>query len=206
MCLVMATAVPAAAQTQIGLRAGVSIADLSVDDDEFEPDSKTGFLAGAFVELPLGGNLSFQPGASFVQKGAEESDGDATLSLELNYIEFPLLFKYAFPTTGSVGVHLSAGPAVAFETSCKVSVEGTGVELNIGCDEGDSYDIEVETTSVDIGAMLGGGLAFDVGRAQLMVDAFYNFGLKNIDDTGGDESVKNRAIYATVGASFPVGR
>jgi hypothetical protein len=202
----LAVAQPAEAQTRIGFRAGATISNLSIDDAEggFDPDSRTGFMAGAFLEMPLSGNISFQPGASYVRKGAEESEAGTTVGIELSYFEIPLLLKYGFPSSGPVGVHLYGGPALAFEASCKVKVEGGSFEGSVDCDEGGDPDDEVLTKSFDMGAMLGGGLSFGMGGATALVDVFYNLGLVNISDQG-EGTAKNRAIYLTAGLSFPVG-
>lgn len=213
VALVFFGATPATAQVEFGFRPGLTIADVSLDTDGVEPDfdTRTGFVAGIFLEVPLSANLSFQPGLSYAQKGAGVSESfegeDFNFGVELDYIEAPLLLKYAFPTTGSVGVHLYGGPALAFESSCKLAFEGEGVEASVDCDA-EGSDIQFDTKSFDVGAMLGAGVSFPVGaRATFLVDAFYNFGLTSIldDPENEDNSLKNRTFYGTVGVSFPMG-
>ncbi len=202
----------ASAQMELGVRVGVTVSDISLDSDGIEPafDSRSGFNLAAYLDVPLGGGLSFQPGLGFTQKGAELNDDiegeEVSLGLHLDYLEVPLLFRYAFPTTGSLGVHLLAGPALAFESGCSLVVEGEGASVEIDCDEtGAEDDFEVDTESFDFGAMFGAGLAFPLGGVTGTVEALYNVGLRDVGGDGGDESAKNRALYLTAGIRIPIG-
>lgn len=212
--LAVFAAQPLLAQTTFGFKAGASISDLSFDTDEVAPDleSRVGILLGATVDVPLASGLWFQPGLSFVQKGAEitgefEGGEEVTVALDLDYVEMPLLLKYVFPTTGSLGVHLFAGPALAFEVGCKVGLASEGIDVSIDCDQGEDEGFEVTTKSFDLGALVGGGVSVPMGGASLLFEASYNFGLANIADTdeGEDDSVKNRALYLSAGIAFPMG-
>jgi hypothetical protein len=213
MGLAILGAQPLAAQTTFGFKAGVSVSDLSIDTDEVAPDleSKIGILLGASVDVPLASGLWFQPGLSYVPKGAEitgEINGEEfTFTLGLDYVELPLLLKYAFPTTGSLGVHVFAGPALAFEVGCELGIGSEGVDVSIDCDQGEDEGFEVTTKSFDLGALVGGGVSVPMGGASLLFEASYNFGLTNIADTdeGEDDSVKNRAFYISAGIAFPMG-
>lgn len=212
LSLALAVSQPLSAQMDIGFRAGASIADVSLDTEGVGPDlsTTTGFVGGVFLDIPLTSNLYFQPGLGFAQKGAEVSDDfegeEVTFGVNLDYIEVPLLLKYAFPTSGSLGVHVYGGPALSFETTCEFSFESDEFGADVACDA-EGSDLELTTKSFDLGAMFGGGIAFPVGRASILVDAFYNLGLTNIDDNAeGDDSLKNRAIYITGGVSIPLGR
>jgi hypothetical protein len=203
---------PLAAQTTFGFKAGMSVSDLSVDTDGVSPDleSKAGVLLGATVDVPLASGLWFQPGLSYVQKGARitgEADGGEviTVTLGLDYLEVPLLLKYAFPTTGSLGVHLFAGPALAFEVGCELGVATEGVDVSIDCDEGDAQDVEIATKSFDLGALVGGGVSVPMDNVSLLFEASYNFGLANVADSEGDDSLKNRAFYISAGVALPLG-
>lgn len=205
----LAAAAPLSAQRALGFRAGASLANLSIDASGEEPDlsSRTGFLVGAYMDIPLSGNLFFQPGFGMTQKGAEISEDEGTFGLHLDYLEIPLLLKYAFPSSGSLGVHLMAGPALGFELSCNVSFEAEGISADVACDEGEEQDIEIATKSFDVGALLGGGISFPMGGVRLTIEGFYNMGLTNLlEDASDDDSAKNKAIYLTGGVAFPVGR
>lgn len=210
--LFVVTAESAAAQMTLGLRAGATVSDLSLDSEGIEPefDSRRGFTIGAYLDMPLSGGLFFQPGIGFAQKGAklnDEVDGeDVSLGINLDYIEVPLLFRYAFATTGALGVHVLAGPALAFESGCALAIEGEGASIEIDCDQtGSEDDFEVDTESFDIGAMFGGGITFPLGGVTGTVEALYNLGLRNIAGGDGGDSSKNRAFYVTAGIQIPIG-
>ncbi len=209
--LLFASADVASGQISLGVRVGATLSDISVDSDGIEPefDSRTGFSLGAYLDLPLSGNLFFQPGIGLAQKGAklteEEQGEEISLGINLDYVEMPLLFRYAFSTTGALGVHLLAGPALAFESSCTVKLEADGLDIEADCDQAGDEDIEVDTESFDFGAMFGGGVSFPLGGVRGTLEALYNVGLKNV--AGGDDSdtSKNRAFYLMAGLRIPIG-
>ena len=212
LALMSLAAHPVSAQVSIGGRIGASISDLSVDTRDVPPDldSKTGLVVEAFADIPLSPGLSFQPGIQYAQKGASATDTsegqEFTLELSFDYVEVPLLLRYAFPTTGALGVSLYGGPSLAFEASCEVTLQGTSVTLTIGCDEGGQQGVEVNTKSFDLGVLFGGGISVPAGPGRLTVDVSYDMGLTNISsDAQDDESVKNRAFYITAGMALPVG-
>lgn len=210
--LFVAAAESTAAQMQFGVRAGATISDISLDSDGIEPafDSRTGFNLAAYLDIPLSGGLFFQPGLGFTQKGAKltgEFEGEEiSVGINLDYVEVPLLFRYAFPTTGSLGVHLLAGPAFSFESGCTLEIESEGVRIEADCDQSSGEDeFEADTESFDYGAMFGGGLTFPIAGATGTFEALYNAGLRNIAGGGGEDSSKNRALYITAGIRIPIG-
>lgn len=208
VCAMFAGASPISAQRALGFRAGVSIADLSIDVGDVAPDlsTRTGFLVGAYMDIPLNSSLFFQPGFGLTQKGAEISADEGTVGLHIDYLEIPLLLKYAFPTSGAVGVHLMAGPVVAIELSCDLSIEAEGFSADVACDAGGEEDVEITTRSPDFGVLLGGGVSFPMGGVRLTAEGFYNIGMTNIlEDAGVNDSAKNRALYLTAGVAFPIG-
>lgn len=209
--LFIVAAEPTAAQMKLGIRAGATISDLSIDTEGVGPDldSRSGLALGAYLDIPLSGGLYFQPGIGLAQKGAKLSDTvegeEISLGINLDYIEVPLLFRYAFPTSGSLGVHLLAGPALSFESGCGLAIEGEGVSIDIDCDQGAEEDFEVDTESFDFGAMFGGGITFPLGGVTGTLEALYNLGLANIAGGEGEDTSKNRAFYLTAGIQIPIG-
>ncbi|KPJ84902.1 MAG: hypothetical protein AMS18_16495, partial [Gemmatimonas sp. SG8_17] len=138
----------------------------------------------------------------YSQKGAKVTEGDARATYQFNYLEFPVLARYQIPTTaaGTVEPHIAGGFVLGFEVGCKLKGESGGVTVTVGCDEA-----EVETKSLDLGFMFLGGFDILVGPGALMLDAAYNFGLKNINDVSGAGSVKNRMLYLRAGYKYPLG-
>jgi hypothetical protein len=199
--------VPAAVAAQsptLLFKAGPTFADLSVEGDG-DLDRRTALTFGGFVRLPLTDVVSLETGVSWVQKGAEGEgeEGVENIALELDYVEIPVLARFAIPSSGSVGANLFGGPTFAFEAGCQLDIEGDGANLTVDCEE---FAEGFETSSFDLGIMVGGGLTVAVSeRFSLLLDASYTHGLTDIEDSDEDE-VKNRVFAVQAGVSFPLGR
>lgn len=203
VALLVAGAVPASAQWAIGAKGGITIADLSIDDAvDLDSDTRTGFNGGGFLEIPLGDAFAFQPGVYFTEKGASFNDDGAEAEIRLDYVEIPVLGKFAVPTGGPVGIYFLGGPVVSFEAGCEIAVEGPGEDREVDCeDEG------VDTKSTDFGVQVGAGIDFDISDGvALLLDGTYTLGLVNIDDSPGEDDVKNRALSIDVGIRVPLRR
>lgn len=198
----MFTPTETSAQTVIGVKGGIGIANLSLSESSEDLSSRTTFTGGGFATFGLGEMFFLQPEVLYAPKGAKgDLDGtDATIAVD--YIEIPVLFGAAFDLGGSsVKPRVFAGPSVAFEIGCDVSGTEGGVSLSFTCSE-----IELETKSVDFGLVFGAGVAFPLGSVQLIIDGRYDLGLSNINDTElDDESVKNNAWQFMAGVGFPIG-
>ena len=191
----------AAAQSTIGFRGGLSLASLGGDDAE-NFDSKTGLSFGGFFNVPVSDMLGVQVGAGFVKKGANQTESGIDIGFELGYVEIPLLLTYSPPTSGNVGFTFSVGPAVGFKTGCNFSATSAGSTVELDCDD---PTLDVGVKSFEVGAMVGAGLNFALTESvSLHLDAFYNYGITKIDDSGADDDVKNRAFSILAGLSFPL--
>jgi hypothetical protein len=93
------------------------------------------------------------------------------------------------------------GPTIAFETGCELS----GSDIEGGEVEADCEQLGIDTKSADFGLVFGAGVDLDAGRFVITGDARYDLGVTNLDDTGADGSVKNRAWEFFVGAGLPIG-
>ena len=111
------------AQAELGIRGGLNFATFGGDDAD-DADSRTALNVGGFVTLPVSSVFGIQIGAGFTSKGAEETEDGTTVSFKLSYIEIPVLAKISVPSTGNVGLHFLAGPAISFRTSCSLDAEG----------------------------------------------------------------------------------
>lgn len=200
LALVWASAAPAATQTVLGFHGGVNIANLGGSDVE-DTSSRTGINLGASVLFSLAENVGLEVGAGFSQKGAEVSDPEVTGKFKLDYLEFPVLLRYGFPSSGSVGLHLYGGASVGVELKCEIEGSAGGITATADCDEAG-----IDTKSVDFG--LVGGAGVDIGISEsvdLVLDVLYDFGLTSIDDTADPGDVKNRAFVIKAGVAIPLG-
>lgn len=166
---------PAAAQSQasaldIGVTAGINVADWSGDDAD--ATRRTDFFAGLSIVYPLTEMLAIQPEIAYSRKGAKDEGVDEH---KMAYIDVPVLLKIMLGTAREIRPALFVGPMVAFNLSCDA-------------DDGDCKDF---TKSVDF--LLVGGAGIDVGALGLF--ARYQFGLSNISDTTGPApDIKHRVI------------
>lgn len=210
----VAFAGPAAAQMngramELGLKGGLTFSNISVDDDEgTDFGNLTGFGGGAFLRIPLG-RVALQPEVLYLRKGTTASGGDlddVELEVRLDYVEIPLLLMIPFGTGEGVSPYLLGGGAIAFEAGCEFGLDAGGVSLNIDCDEGEEEDVEFQRKSFDYGAVIGAGIQVPVGAGAFLVEGRYTFGLADLNDSGDDNSVKNRSAAVMIGYSFTLGR
>jgi hypothetical protein len=181
--------ISAQAQMQLGLKAGLNLANLS-GDDAGSPDTKTAFAFGGFFTYQFSPIFAIQPEIYYSMKGAKDkmTMGSSTidLSYSFNYIEIPLLIKFMIPIKDSnVKPAIIAGPYFAINTTAKVKAEYQG--------QSEEADID-ELKSSEFGLQLGGGVGFPVGNGELGFDVRYIMGLSNIFDVEGDPDVKNSVI------------
>lgn len=171
---------PALAEVSYGVIGGVGLAKLR-GDDVSGAESRLGFSAGVFAELPLLNVLALHPEALFSLKGSGYA-GD--LKTNLYYIEVPVLAKYYLPLPLPVKTHLFAGPYL-------------GLNLIAKSKSGDTTtDIKDNIEPLDYGLIFGGGA--EIGK--ILVDGRYSLGLAKIDEGGGD--VKNGVLSLMVGYRF----
>lgn len=207
-------AAPVAAQMgsglELGIKGGPTFSTVSVDDDEgADFSNRTAFGVGAFLRIPLGSMIAFQPELLYVGKGTKATGDDledVELGLELNYIEIPLLIQVPFGAGQGATPYLFGGASLAFETGCTFSLESEDVSLDVDCDEGDEQDLELERKKFDYGAVIGAGLRLPAGSGVFHIEGRYTLGLANLDDSGNsDDSFKNRSAAAYVGYSISIG-
>lgn len=184
-------AAPAEAQSGISLTAGLTSATLSYEfEDGTEADdigSRTGLAVGIGIERAVSRALTFAPELLYVMKGASEEGGDGYF--KLSYIEVPLLFRYAFGSTGSAVPYLTAGPTLAYLASCTVGDDSDSESCDDAFGEDDSYK------AIDYGIMVGAGVRF----GRFGVSARYELGLANItEEDCCTEKTKTLMLLGTV--------
>ena len=173
-----------------GVRAGVDFMTFGGDDtDSDNLDRRTGIMIGGFALVDLTGPFALQPELTYIQKGAESSDGD--LTRKNDYIEIPVLAKFQLPVSGPASPNLFAGPTLGFNVTAELED-----------DEGNTQDFGDETSGTEFGLAVGGGVDFGLGTGTLMVDLRYELGLTSIDDTDADQSIRNQGFVITAGFVF----
>ena len=198
--LALLVALPLQAQTTIGVKGGINVADVSTNVEDISDlvDSKTGFVGGGFVTLGLGSLFAVQPELLYSQKGFKAEESGLTAQLNTNYIEIPVLLKAQFKLA-MLRPAVYAGPVVSFETTCDLDVLG----VTFDCDDDDEGFDQRKTT--DWGAVFGANLDFFLGPLTLILDGRYQLGLTNLaDDPAGNDEVKTRVWQFMAGVGFTI--
>ena len=193
-----------AAQAQIpvrfGLALGVNFAGQSYARDIYSPlTHRSGFLAGALVEVGISDLLYVQAEPRYIQKGTKlypfamtmiPSPGPEGVET-LDYLEVPLHLKTKFGTS-DIKPFAFAGPTVGLLLSASEDVQ----DFNIHDDSKDNYN------SLDYSFDLGGGVEYRVSTSvSLFGNACYSFGLRNISNQL-DITIHSRGIQIVFGSLF----
>ncbi len=198
-----------AAGISLGLKGGLAIANASgdfIDDMAEEMDAdvgpKMGFLGGIFVDLGLSENFGIQPEIIYISKGITatgvDDDVEFTSTVNLTYLEIPLLLKLKIPASPQLGFQILAGPTIGMNLTSNVVIESDGVIV-------EDEDIKDDIKSMDMGVSFGAGVGIGMGSGMLTLDGRYTMGLISIaDDT--DEEAKNNCISIMAGYAFNLGK
>lgn len=199
--LACGTSTAVAQDRQFGVKAGVNVAATSFagdDSTDAYDERRIGFLAGGFGVLPLTDRIALQIEGLFSQKGGRVTveEIDATSTLELDYLDFPVLARVGGAVSDRTRLHVFAGPSVGFRMGARSRVTVSGDTFSSGSVD----NIEDDVTLFDFGFVAGAGA--DIGR-RLVVDARYSWGLNNVikDDSAGVE-IKNRVLSLMAGVRF----
>jgi len=154
----------------------------------------TRFVFGGFMTFPVSKDISVQTEALYSMKGCKVEMTDGSFTYKLNYLDFPVLFKYTFATSGSTKPFLFAGPSLGILMSAKGKLEVVGM----GSEDG---SIKPLYKSTDLGFVIGGGV--NLGQ-NASIDGRYSMGLSNIasSDLPLGVTIKNSALSLMVGYTF----
>ncbi|MEW5919267.1 MAG: porin family protein [Gemmatimonadota bacterium] len=183
-----------AAQGQVGVIAGATFSTLRGVDGL---DSRTGLIGGLTLVFPSAGPLSLQTGALFVAKGAT-AGSSTTEGIEINYLEIPGLIRLDLSRGSGLTPHIYAGPYFGLQLSCTLE------ETDADCDRVGG----VNSKTVDIGGIVGGGLDLNLGPLILTGGLRYGFGVSKIADFefgSVNESAKNGTFAIYTGLAFKLG-
>jgi hypothetical protein len=192
-------------------------------------DPKLGYGVGAYGRMYTSANFAVQVEVWYIQKGSQGGvwgtleiddpnnalrgpvDVNGTLSVNLDYIEVPVLAVFVFQADedGTVTLTGQLGGYIAFNTRSSVGIEGTargelvsgGVQV-LTIDE--STGITSITNKVDLGLIVGGSVEIPAGRVRLIFDGRFEQGLVSVDDSGQNQSIYNQSFVFAFGVGFPL--
>jgi hypothetical protein len=177
-----------------GIKAGLNMANLTGDDVK-DTSIKIGMAGGVFMSYEITKIFAVQPEVLFIMKGAKGKADDATdVKWNINYVEIPILIKANLPTEGKIKPFLAVGPGIGILISSKQA-------------DGTSVDVKDYTKSTNIGIIAGAGVAYQMEKASLSLEARYEMGLATIaKNAAGDDSavpkIKTSDISILVGYGF----
>ncbi len=192
----MLIAVPATAQTTLGLRGGIGFATVAIQGVEVEEESVSRIVAGMDLGIRASSVLSLRLGGVYAQKGGTATVEGFEVTLDVDYLQFSALTRLATPGKGGFSVGVLAGPWAGYRLSCDVEAAAESFSLSAPCDDG-GFDIR----ALDYGLAFGGGVELPLaGSLRLGFDVLYSLGLAEVDDA----DAKTRHLSLQTGLVFPV--
>ena len=141
---------PAQAQIKLGVKGGLNVSNLKLDDDMWTADNKVGFFIGPMVKVtvPVTG-LSFDVAALYDQKEAKVKVADDVVGGTYNsttvtqkFIDIPVNVRYGFGLSSLANIFLFVGPQWGINVGNK----------NFKWNKSSSYSLKKANFSVNVGA------------------------------------------------------
>lgn len=162
------------AQTKIGLKGGLNVADWGGEDAD-AVDAKIGFHVGGFANFKVSQKFSIQPELVYSTQGGKVDEPGDDAKIRFNYINIPVMLKYELVK----GLDAQFGPQFGFAVTRKFK-------------RGDvTRDVNDDYKGFDFG--LGLGASYQFPATPVGIDARYVFGLSRLDDNG-DAKIFNRVF------------
>lgn len=141
---------------------------------------KLGFHVGVLSHIHLSEHFAFQPEVVFSTQGTyyDYDSARRTASMQLNYVNVPLLVQYMFDK----GFRVQFGPQLGVLMSAKSTFDGT------------KTDIRENLTAFDVG--LCAGASYVHLKSSFGFDARFNMGVSKINKNG--KSSYNQGIQLGV--------
>lgn len=141
VAVAMMVAVPSHAQVKYGLKGGLNITDMSLNNDVFKTENRTGFFIGPTVmfSLPVVG-LGVDASVLYDQREAKVENSDEKIKQQA--VNVPINLRYGLGLGNTASVYFAAGPQFGF---------------NVGDSEhklleGSTWKLNGSTFSVNVGA------------------------------------------------------
>lgn len=108
------------AQVSFGVKGGLNFNQVAISD---APASNiqmaTGFHVGGYAQIGLTKKISFIPELQYCQRGYKDSGGGSNTTININYVEAPLLLSYSLHKI--IGLDLGVDPSFKISTNSIVS-------------------------------------------------------------------------------------
>jgi hypothetical protein len=177
----------ATAQVGFGIKGGLNLTTLNVEDPELSYESRTGYHAGIFLRSKFD-KVGIQPELLlFTQSGDLESSVFGSAQERFTYLSIPVMLKF-YPIAG---LNIQVGPQFGFLIDGEREYDsfwGSG-----------SKDITDHYKKSDVSVSVGGGYDTNFG---LSLDVRYNIGVKDINNAADGDEARSRIFLVSLGWNF----
>ena len=210
-CLLWVIHIPAVAQ-YFGLKGGIQQTSIVTDVENNAFGTETGYTIGAFVNIPLPKNFGIGVEALYAQKIVTQQNAelsqvggvDPSTSLNLGYLEIPMMLQYRIPVAGFLRPRLYGGPVIGVIVDESIDLKGKtvgGVINEASLLTREAFDDR------EVGWMAGAGATLGLGSiVYLLLDLRYTGGISTLsDDFSGNplaRQIKIGAFTAMLGLGF----
>lgn len=163
------------AQFSLGIKGGLNFANIDASSLGETYENRTGYNFGAFGLFKFT-KIGIQPELLFSQQGTKVKLDGSDFESNFSYINIPIVLKLY--TIG--GLNLQAGPQFGFLSSA----------------DWDGADVKDFLKGSDFSLALGVGWDLPFG---LTIDARYNLGLSDINDSPAYDEIKNKVWQVSLG-------
>jgi hypothetical protein len=174
MCIMLMASSVNAQHVNMGIKGGLNLYSI-YNDNSSGNDLKPGLHLGLLWHIHKSENFALQPEVVYSLQGANLP---ANVTLNLGYVNVPILFQYMFNN----GFRLEAGPQIGILVHAESELSGN------------RDDVKNNFKPIDIA--LAGGIGY-VSSSGFGLDARYNYGLSNINDLSSDR-ITNRGFQVGV--------
>ena len=175
-------------KTSFGIKTGVNVSNLNLNgnsSDLINSDYRTGFVAGAFVNIPIRKfPISIQPEFLYSSMGGDLStELKEKKNFRFNYFSIPLLIKYQF-----------SKKFVAFA--------GPQLDAILYAEESNKFgEFDITGSVEEFDAHITGGLEYWIGK-NIMLSGRYMYGFYEVHTIPPGISMINRGFQFTIGLRF----
>ncbi|MEO7210439.1 MAG: porin family protein [Chitinophagaceae bacterium] len=177
-----------AQDVHFGIKGGLNASNINVKNSlGNNQDTKIGWYAGLLAHIHAGKSFAIQPEVYYSDEGSKLTSGSNKSTLNLGYINVPVLAQYMFGN----GFRIEAGPQVGFLINAKDKDKSSSLNLDVK----DTYKSTSFSIPVGVGYLTSYGLGFD---------ARYNFGISDIQKvTIGDNKARSNVFQFGLFYQFP---
>lgn len=167
MTTLLITSAASAQDVNFGIKGGLNLYNINQADNNAYKQ-KAGYHFGILAHIHLAQQFAMQPEIVYSVQGAKYKIGTLETSVNLDYVNVPVLFQYMFDN----GFRIQAGPQIGFLNKAKSKTNDSNTEIK------DNFE------KIDFALAMGVGYVHP--PSGFGVDARYNAGLTNISKNGGE--------------------